>query len=1141
MTLCSSDRLLSPLLEEQLDQDEYDSIVAHVEACPRCQERLQQLTDDSSLFVERERYDRCLSDSWPTEGAAICSARPLGQSIPGDPAQTLGQPIDGECVDADSAEVAGFDIVAELGHGGMGVVYKARQRRLNRLVALKRIRAGSLARSEDIARFRIEAEAVARLRHPNIIQIFDVGESGGLPFVALELLEGGSLDARLAGTPQPGRAAAALVSILARAVHAAHEAGIVHRDLKPSNVLFALDGTPKITDFGLAKRLEAAGNTETGQIMGSPSYIPPEQARGQTRDVGPPADIYALGAILYEMLTGRPPFKGTTPLDTVMQVLHEEPVPLSRLQSKVPQDLEIICLKCLAKEPHKRYVDAQALSDDLDRYLADQPIRARRTPFWERGLKLARRRPTAFSFLALGVAVALSTPVAAIRYQADQQARHQHEDERIAALRQTAESVMIRVRDDLMSGRDTTEESLYRLLPTIEPEPRLADFRSEAAGLLEEYRRRRFDEQSRAAARDRYREFFRRRDETLLHDTRLTSFDASGDVKTVRTLALSALELFAEEHAGSDGWDLAPLPSSWTSQEKDEVVEGCYEMLMVLAEAVAQPLPGESAVDQAREALRILDRVDSLPHGPLHAFHLRRAAYLDRCGNAEGAKLERASADGLAPMGAFDSFLSGLEQYKRNQFTQAKRYFDDALRIQPNHFWAQCLSAVCDLNSKPPRSAVASARLSACLQSHPNLAWLYLLRGFAYGQMGAAATTRADAEANFRDAEADYNEVIRRDPDGTLRYALLANRGLVRFQNRRFDEAVADLSEAIELNPRQYNAYVTLAQVYRQRHEFDKAVEKLGQAIALKPEMAALYRTRALWNLERTTLSPPVRAAALEDLEQAIRLESPGSVELGKDHAKRGQVLIQCGRFEEALDACETALRSDPKNTEAHRWRVAAMLELKRYDDVIASCDGYLRAGPPSADLLELRGLAKARRNDFASAIEDYTQALILQPEVAVLHARRGWAYLVSGSPQLARRDFLEALRLDPSSGDAYSGLGSALVLIGEHREAVIQAEESLRHGETTPRTLYNATRIYAQAATYLATQVGRRGRAALDPVVRYQERALELLGQAMEQTPAEQKVAFWSEVVLTDHALAEIRRLPAYARLAAKYESTTR
>jgi serine/threonine protein kinase len=273
-------------------------------------------------------------------------ARPDGLS---DPDGTLRfQP--GKESQADGLpEVAGYEILAKLAHGGMGVVYRARQRRLNRFVALKMIRAGIDARPGEQERFRVEAEAVARMRHTNILQIYEIGEAGGLPFVALELLEGGRLADRLAGTPQPARQAAELMVTLARAIHAAHQAGIVDRDLKPSNVLFDRDGTPKIVDFGLAKRLEQEdGQTLSGQVVGTPSYMAPEQAQGRTKEIGPAADVYALGAVLYESLTGRPPFKATTPMQTVMQVIQDDPAPPSRVLSRVPRDLETICLKCLA-------------------------------------------------------------------------------------------------------------------------------------------------------------------------------------------------------------------------------------------------------------------------------------------------------------------------------------------------------------------------------------------------------------------------------------------------------------------------------------------------------------------------------------------------------------------------------------------------------------------------------------------------------------------------------------------------------------------------------------------------------------------------------------------------------------------------
>jgi len=408
--------------------------------------------------------------------------------------------------------------------------------------------------------------------------------------------------------------------------------------------------------------------------------------------------------------------------------------------------------------------------------------------------------------------------------------------------------------------------------------------------------------------------------------------------------------------------------------------------------------------------------------------------------------------------------------------------------------------------------------------------------------LGTAASSSAEAATDFAAAEADYREALERDSGGRFRYALLANRGLVRFQSRKWVEAVADLEEAIALNPRQYNAFVTLAQIYRQEHRLDEAIKQIDRAIALKPPASApLYRTRALWNLERRDLTPAVRAAALGDLEEAIRRDSPGSRDLAKDLAKTAQVLLLAKRYQEALDACDRALKIIPDDVDAHRSRVAALLDLKRYQDVIDSCDGYLRAGNPSADLLELRGLAKAKRNDFAGAIEDYTLALSQQPKASNLHGRRGWAYLVSGAARLARRDFEEAIRLDTSNGDAYSGRGSALIAMGHYQDAEADAEESLRHGEPEPRLLYNAARILAQAAESASKEASRQTRPDLASVRRYQDRALRFLGQALERTPPEQRPGFWREVIRADHALSSIRRLPEYARWAAEYAVTAR
>jgi serine/threonine protein kinase len=310
--------------------------------------------------------------------------------------------------------VPGYELLHELGRGGMGVVYLARQQGLNRLVALKMILGGAHAGADNLIRFRREAEAAGRLGHPNIVQVYEVGSYNGLPFLSLEYCNGGNLAARLGGKPLPGREAAALQAPVARAVHVAHQAGIVHRDLKPGNILLQrseirgprLEGAapdsrlassdlcpltsdlyPKITDFGLAKHLRpgdaTVGLTRTGEVMGTPSYMAPEQA-GDTRNVGPSCDVYGLGAILYELLTGRPPFLAPTHVQTVLQVQQQEPLPPRMLNRAIDADLERVALKCLEKQPERRYASALELAEDLDRYLHGEPVRARTVNLLER-------------------------------------------------------------------------------------------------------------------------------------------------------------------------------------------------------------------------------------------------------------------------------------------------------------------------------------------------------------------------------------------------------------------------------------------------------------------------------------------------------------------------------------------------------------------------------------------------------------------------------------------------------------------------------------------------------------------------------------------------------------------------------------
>ena len=354
--------------------------------------------------------DRHAAEAPTGDGGTMAQATPSAAAM-------VGAPV--------VVRIPGYEILGELGRGGMGVVYKARQLGLNRLVAIKMILSGDYADSGDLARFRLEAEAVAKLQHPNIVQVYAIDEAGGKPYFCLEFVNGGPLQRQLGGNPQPPRQAARMVEQLADAMAYAHQNHIVHRDLKPANVLLTETGVPKVADFGLAKRLdgEASHQTQSGSILGTPSYMAPEQAHGRTRDVGPGGDIYSLGAMLYEMLVGRPPFKGQTVLDTLEMVRSQEPIAPSRMQPKIPRDLETICLKCLQKDPKNRYHTAGALAEDLRRFQAHEPIFARPIPTWERAWKWARRRPLAAALVAVSVLFALSLAVGGVAFGAYQRSQ----------------------------------------------------------------------------------------------------------------------------------------------------------------------------------------------------------------------------------------------------------------------------------------------------------------------------------------------------------------------------------------------------------------------------------------------------------------------------------------------------------------------------------------------------------------------------------------------------------------------------------------------------------------------------------------------------------------------------------------------
>jgi tetratricopeptide (TPR) repeat protein len=411
MADCPPARCLERFLGEALNDPERRLIETHVESCSVCQETLHRLAL-SGPGLAPARLASALSEAIPPEPAGEAEAffEQVKQRVLSTGSDERRESRPGTNQGAGLPEVPGYEILGELGRGAVGVVYRARHRELNRLVALKMILAGPHLSPEARRRFKLEGQAIARMKHPNIVQVYEVGEQAGCPYLCLELVEGENLAVRLAGMPQPAAEAARILTILAGAVDYAHRQGVIHRDLKPANVLLANEGIVKITDFGLAKLLPLPGAaenrmTESGMILGTPAYIAPEQARGQVREIGPAADIYSLGAILYELLTGRPPFQGPSPMETLLQAAHQEPVSPSRLNPQVPRDLETICLKCLSKEPRRRYASAAALADDLTRFREGRPIQARPLGWGERSWRWARRNPTAAALLATALAL----------------------------------------------------------------------------------------------------------------------------------------------------------------------------------------------------------------------------------------------------------------------------------------------------------------------------------------------------------------------------------------------------------------------------------------------------------------------------------------------------------------------------------------------------------------------------------------------------------------------------------------------------------------------------------------------------------------------------------------------------------------
>lgn len=1113
----------------------------------------------------------------------LSNQRSAKSSIPGKPVPRTAGGVT-------KSMVAGHEILGVLGTGGMGIVYKARQVALGRLVALKMLRTSGTG--PDIDRFLAEARAVARLQHPHVVQIYQIGEHDNMPFLALEFVAGGNLAERLAGLPLSARQASELLRTLAQTIQAAHEKGIVHRDLKPANVLLTEDGKPKITDFGLAKFLrgempetgdylaDPGRPTLSGVIMGTPCYMAPEQANGKASLIGPAADVWSLGAVLYEALTGQPPFRGASILETLERVRSQDPVPPRSLLPVIPRDLETICLKCLQKDQALRYASAGDLAEDLRRFLDYEPIHARPTSLLSRVVQKARRRPALTTFVIFLVGWLIAT-AGVVRWSMVRAARERAEKAEAVENARKGFALLASEGQEAVTKEkwSDAETQWQRALDRIGLEP--GDKSS-----VPEVERVRASLADLRHARADYQKFCQERETAFFHEALALGLGGEAHHEKARTAAREALLAFTlgQQEAPTSAAGPLVLPQDYLSKhDRADIEEGCYQLLLVLAEIAAHSVSEDGeTTEQASRALGILDAAERLAlhsqagrlrNGLPRSHHLRRARYLEQQGDEKGARRERDQAENIEPGRALDFFLAGQEYLHGNKedLKKAVSEFEKALQKEPGHFWARYFLAICYLQLPRPRPDLARAHLTACLdraerQGERSLPWLHLLLGFSHAELG-----------EFNLAEREYKRVEEGVTDTDIRYALLVNRGTCRLRQAEIaadnslmlgaspvfpallslaqsplygvvqgckhhwlEQAVADFERARLVMPEECMAYVNLARAYRKCGKPGEASAQLDRAIRLRPNHPALYRERAHARLQRHD-----QEGARKDLEEVVRLgrASAPPRELAQDLVELGEVLARTRRYQETLAVCTLAMGVWPDCVAAHRLRARVMLTLERYPEAIGALDLCEQKGEHTKEIYRARGQARAKVGQYQGAVADYSRALDLEPD-SFSRTRRGWIYLlVYEAPRLALPDFAEAIRQDPENGDAYAGRGYARVFLGQVQEAVADATEALREGrgDLDARRYYNVARIFARASALASASEkeprGVRGKSpSLENATKWRNRAVELVRQALECCPERERAAFWRDYVQSDVALQPVRLCPAFAQLAAEY-----
>jgi serine/threonine-protein kinase len=904
-----------------------------------------------------------------------------------------------------------YEVLEDLARGGMGVVYRARQRCLNRLVALKVIRAGEWASAEEVRRFRNEAETVALLDHPHVVPVYEVGEQAGHLYFSMKLVEGGSLAQHLDRYRDDPKAAARLLATVARAVHHAHQRGVLHRDLKPSNVLLDEQCQPHVTDFGLARRVEADSSlTQSGAIVGTPSYLAPEQTTGQKGAMTTATDVYGLGAVLYALLTGRPPFQAENVLETLVQVREREPQPPRTANRRVDRDLETICLKCLAKEPQRRYASALALAEDLDRFLAGKPIQARPVGPWERGIKWARRRPLAVAVGGLVLAVLLLGGAILVR-----------EAWQRAAVERAVETALECA--DLLREQERYQEALEiltvaegqlegRQLGALRERIRLRKRDVDVLMRLEEARlhpsagsKEGFD----FAGADRvYSEAF------TWYGLDVTAQDPEEAARRVRASAvctrlIAALDNWAfmrdklREGGGARLRVVADLADddSWRRQMRGAAGRRDRAALERLAEegALRQPptnlvlLAGALRVAKGGESAERLLRRAQAKHPEDFWINFTLAATLAAKARSDPAERARflQTALALRPHSPAAYINLGNALKDQGKFAEAEAKYRRAIELRPDFAAAYAnLGIALDDQGKPVEAEAAYRR---AIELKPDYAVAYYNLGIGLQDQGKSAEAEAvyrkalqlkpDApqvhthlgvalrsQRKLTEAEAAHRKAIELKPDYADAHS---NLGAVLSDQGKLPDAVAAYRKAIELQPNDATANYNLASTLQKQHKLAEAVVACQKAIAIRPRWALAFNKLGLIHQDQRKFP---------EAEAAFRKAIAHKADFAMAYNNLGTVLIDQRKSEEAVAAFRKAVELDRHNRTPQRNLVNALkMRGESAATVVEAFRKLTGSLPDDAEVHYNAGVDLQKEGKLEAAMASYRRAIALKPD----------------------------------------------------------------------------------------------------------------------------------------------------------------